>query len=159
MSSDATPIKEKKISKALSATCTLKLEKVLGRVFRCIHSYRAPDVVRIIGWTKSGKSLHAERVPLIIHQVDRSKGYVDGGSCEIDEKWLLEHKAAKKPVFTKPFTGETFRIPKDYLEYLQNDEMQVSDEPKKHLYFSQDGHEAYWAIDEHDSPSVSWCDY
>lgn len=64
---------------------------LLGRVFVSLNSYRPPDVVRVIGFTKA--MVIVEDVPLIMIEDAQSQG----GSAQIDWK-ALDHNRITNPV-------------------------------------------------------------
>ena len=62
-----------------------RMASIVGKVFMTTHCYRAPDVFRVVGLTKSRKSAHLEPVPLQTIGED----WHGNGSRKIDCAWLL----------------------------------------------------------------------
>ena len=84
-----------------------KLEELFGKIFYCDHSYRSPDVVRIVGWTPNAEKINAKIRYVYVEPVKIQilSNDLYGGSCCIDKGWLdnnqLPNKPIKKPKYEK----------------------------------------------------------
>lgn len=73
-----------------------------GSIFINHNSYRAPDVVRVVGYTK--KTVITEQVPVI------SDYNMHGGSHKIDTKWLDTHPVSNALISKS--AADKFRVDK-----------------------------------------------
>lgn len=109
-------------------------KKLLGCLFSRTHSYRAPDIVRIVGWTKSMKRVIVDTVKL----ESTSFHDVGGGAAHVDLKWLAEH-----PV-TKPQTSGGQQAIYEPAGLEMNECLKMDGD----YFFAEDGKREF-----------SWCEY
>lgn len=81
------PTKRVRVKKTYT---TPELMSILGKVFTISHSYRSPDVVQVIGWTKNSAKPDAKRRYIFVRRVKfNSNDHQHGGDGRIDETDIL----------------------------------------------------------------------
>jgi len=114
-------------------------DRFLGRVFGVRNSYREPDVYRVVGMTKARLRVQEVVFANVVH-------HQQGGSCQIDKKWLADN-----PIDLVPISQTVLAYPRvDFDD--KNQKQSLSIKVKGELLFEIDlGHDG--------STNFNWCEY
>lgn len=85
--------------------------EVLGKVFVCRHSYRAPEVVQVIGWTKNSEKDTAKVRYVYVRDVDLHVHHNNqyGGEATVVRETIAQ---VDEPILKPGHTRMTLSLPK-----------------------------------------------